>query len=85
MTEQAQILERGAQAASAPVLPVSRADGFFEINHAEAKRIGESLASTYRGGAPFPHIVLDNFIDAQVLREVDRQFPRPEKGRFDDA
>ena len=87
MTEHARILERKTEAttASAPVLPLSRKDGFFEFDRVRARVIGESFAKNYRGGNPFPHIVLDNFIDLEVLREVNRQFPQPEKGRFDDA
>ena len=71
--------------AGEPVLDVARDDGFFEIGRAEAKAKGASLASQYRSAKPFPHIVLDNFVPIEVLREVNREFPGHEKGRFDDA
>jgi len=87
MTQPAQILEttQGAKATPAPILPISRKDGFFEFDRAAARTIGEGLTRAYGNGDPFPHIVLDNFLDLDVLREVDRQFPQPEKGRFDDS
>tara|TARA_E500000305_G_C4024213_1_gene240769 strand:+ start:1563 stop:2414 length:852 start_codon:yes stop_codon:yes gene_type:complete len=85
MIGDAHIMRQETATKADPVLPISRADGFFEFDRAQAKRIGEGLADAYRNADPFAHIALDNFIDAEVLREVDRQFPRPEKGRFDDA
>ncbi len=71
--------------ADAPVLDLKREQGFFELDRRGAKALGASFARQYQNADPFPHIVLDNFIGADVLREVNRQFPQPEKGRFSDA
>ncbi|MCT2399687.1 2OG-Fe(II) oxygenase [Novosphingobium mangrovi (ex Huang et al. 2023)] len=67
-----------------PVLDFKRDDGFFELDRKAAREIGASYAERYRTASPFPHIVLDNFMDREILREVNREFPQSEKGRFSD-
>ena len=68
-----------------PVLSLQRDDGFFELDRAEAKVLGGQYADRYQNASPFPHIVLDNFVASDILHTVVREFPTPEKGRFDDA
>lgn len=36
---------------------------------------GAKLAQTYRSAAPFPHIVLDDFLDAVVLKRIIAEWP----------
>lgn len=76
---------RSEPAAAPPVLDLTRESGFFELDRMGAKALGASLAQQYQHADPFPHIVLDNFIAPEILREVDRQFPQAQKGRFADA
>jgi len=42
------------------------------------------LHNKYLENDPFPHIVIENFVDLNVLREVNAQFPMPRAGRFSD-
>lgn len=42
---------------------------------AECRAKGEALAPSYAAGDPFPHIVIDDFLDADVLRAVMSGFP----------
>ena len=85
MTETALAENPKSSSADAPVLDLKRPDGFFELDRKAMKELGSSLAQAYRSASPFPHIVFENFIDRDILREVDRQFPQVEKGRFSDA
>lgn len=73
-----------AAAAPSAILDLRRDDGFFELDRMAARDLGVSYAQRYQNASPFPHIVLDNFVDADILREVNRQFPAAEKGRFHD-
>jgi hypothetical protein len=50
----------------------------------ECREMGRSLAQRYREAAPFPHIVLDNFIDPEVLRAVLTDFPSSDNKQFFD-
>src|SRR5215470_10806383 len=40
-------------------------------------RIAETMASQYRSAEPFPHIVIDDFLPAEVLERAVREFPAP--------
>jgi Rps23 Pro-64 3,4-dihydroxylase Tpa1-like proline 4-hydroxylase len=42
------------------------------LNHAEAAQLGERYHEEYVHGTPYPHIKLDNFLDADVLDSVLR-------------
>jgi Rps23 Pro-64 3,4-dihydroxylase Tpa1-like proline 4-hydroxylase len=42
-------------------------------------RIAESKAASYREAVPFPHVVLDNFFDEEVLDRVLAEFPREDE------
>lgn len=57
-----------------PVLPLRLDAGLF-LDHAEARRIGESHADSYCFAEPFPHIVLDNFLPDDVVRMALDNFP----------
>lgn len=35
----------------------------------------ETLASEYRGAAPFPHVVIDDFLDPDLAEEASAAFP----------
>ncbi|MGH6707746.1 MAG: 2OG-Fe(II) oxygenase [Bradyrhizobium sp.] len=50
-------------------------------------RIAESEASSYREAKPFPHSILDNLFEEEILDQVLREFPRENDiawKRFDD-
>ncbi len=50
--------------------------------------IGPSARSTYANAKPFPHIVLDDFFDPEIVDDVLAEFPKPDAirwQRFDNA
>ena len=52
------------------------------FSHAMSKQLtelGERLAPTYRGNSPFAHIVIDDFLPADVLDRVLLDYPAPEQ------
>jgi 2OG-Fe(II) oxygenase superfamily len=57
-----------------PVLPIDVADG-FRLDPRQAREIGESLSADYCFAEPFPHIVLDNFLPAELVAELAAHFP----------
>jgi hypothetical protein len=44
----------------------------------ECRGAGRALAQRYRSASPFPHVVIDDFLDAGLLRSVLEQFPSSE-------
>jgi hypothetical protein len=40
--------------------------------------LGESLRSTYTAAAPFPHVVIDDFLPPEILEAVLAEFPGPD-------
>lgn len=71
--------------ASTPALTLTRTDGFFEFDRAQCKALGTQLHDQYVSAQPFPHIVIDNFLDVDILRHVVEEFPGRREGRFSDA
>ncbi|MEP7303676.1 MAG: 2OG-Fe(II) oxygenase [Caldimonas sp.] len=58
-----------------PILPIDLANG-FHLDPAEARRIGASLAGQYRSAEPFAHVVLENFLPADVVAGLAAHFPK---------
>lgn len=58
----------------ASVLPIDAAAG-LALDAKEARRIGEGLSPDYCFAEPFPHIVLDDFLPADVARIALEHFP----------
>ena len=48
---------------------------------ADLQRLGRSLAADYRGADPFPHAVIDDFLEPDRLEAVRREFPELAKTR----
>jgi len=58
--------------------------GYLALDSGECRQFGRSLADQYRNAEPFPHIVIDDFLDASVLHKVIEEFPASEnKAYFD--
>ncbi len=49
--------------------------GFHTLDEDECRAAGRALAEKYRSAEPFPHIVLDELLDPDLLREIARNFP----------
>lgn len=51
------------------------ATGAFKLDKVQAAAAGAALASQYRAEMPFPHIVMDDFLDADLLRGLISEWP----------
>ena len=58
-----------------PILNLADLGGYRCLDFEECSAAGESLASRYRENAPFPHVMLDDFLSADVLRGIIAEFP----------
>ena len=66
------------------MLPLHSINGYLAFDRAECIELGRSLASQYQNAEPFPHIVLDDFLDSNVLKTVLADFPSSENKAFFD-
>jgi hypothetical protein len=64
-----------------------RADQLFFFDSDHLAELARTHAGTYQRATPYPHIVIDDFLPADVLADVIAEFPRPqtlEWQRFDE-
>ena len=54
------------------------------FDEAECLQFGRSFSERYRSASPFPHIVVDNFLEPDVLRTILEEFPSSEDKAFFD-
>lgn len=57
------------------VLTLHNSDGYLYFDEKECRAAGQGLAASYQAAAPFPHIVIDNLLDADLLRAVAANYP----------
>ena len=57
---------------------------YFALDANECRALGRSLADQYRSAKPFPHVVIDDFLDAAVLKKVIDNFPSSENKQYFD-
>lgn len=58
--------------------------GYLAFNPQECQSYGRSLAPTYRNASPFPHIVINDFLETDVLNGILAEFPSSDnKSYFD--
>jgi hypothetical protein len=53
-------------------------DLFSDATTQRLVALGETLAPKYRDNVPFPHIVIDDFLPAEVLERAVADYPAPE-------
>lgn len=59
-----------------PILTTTRlSDDVVALDRAQCVAAGEALHDRYVAADPFPHIVLDDFVDAGVLRRLIAEWP----------
>ena len=58
-----------------PVLSFTDLGGYRCFDFDQCEAAGEGLAKAYRANAPYPHIVMDDFLDQDLLRQVVAEFP----------
>jgi len=55
-------------------------DGYICFDEAECARAGAALAQQYQSAQPYPHIVMDDFLPADFLRDMLHEFPNNDSG-----
>jgi Rps23 Pro-64 3,4-dihydroxylase Tpa1-like proline 4-hydroxylase len=66
------------------MLHLHSVDGYLVFDADECREFGRSLADQYRTASPFPHVVIDDFLDGRVLQGVLAQFPSSQNKQFFD-
>jgi len=66
------------------MLHMNSIGGYLALDPAECRALGRSLQAQYCNAEPFPHIVIDDFLDADVLRRVLAEFPSSNNKAFFD-
>jgi len=66
------------------MLHMTAKKGYLALDSSECREFGRSLADQYRDAKPFPHIVIDDFLDLGVLHKVVEDFPASEDKEFFD-
>jgi Rps23 Pro-64 3,4-dihydroxylase Tpa1-like proline 4-hydroxylase len=66
------------------MLNLSSTDGYLAFDAEQCREFGRSLAPEYQNASPFPHIVIDDFLPADLLRKVLAGFPSTEGKAFFD-
>jgi hypothetical protein len=56
------------------MLDLKKVGPYFALNAEQCRERGRELASKYQSALPFPHIVIDNFLSAEVLKGVLAEF-----------
>lgn len=66
------------------ILDLQDAGGYLHFDRDQCVAAGERLADDYRTAKPFPHAVMDDFLDKRVLRRIAAEFPgREGRTHFD--
>src|SRR5438270_2449061 len=66
------------------MLHFTQVNDYLAVDPAECREFGRSLSDRYRNASPFPHIVIDDFLQPDVLHGVLAQFPSSgDKDYFD--
>ncbi len=60
------------------MLSLNNLGGYHCFDQQQCESAGSALAERYKSAAPFPHIVLDDFLDADFLTAVLAEFPGSE-------
>jgi Rps23 Pro-64 3,4-dihydroxylase Tpa1-like proline 4-hydroxylase len=59
-----------------PLIQTYDIDGYARFDAEQCRTAGQPLRAGYRSAAPFPHIVIDQFLDQELLRRVAAEFPQ---------
>jgi Rps23 Pro-64 3,4-dihydroxylase Tpa1-like proline 4-hydroxylase len=66
------------------MLHMTSVAGYRALDESECRALGQSLSEQYRTAQPFPHVVIDDFLEADVLRNVLEHFPSSDGKQFFD-
>ena len=62
--------------ADSPTIEQLRTASFLDVE--KLTRIGDSLHESYQSAYPYPHVLLEDFLDKDTARCVAEEFPTPE-------
>ncbi len=65
-------------------LTLHKIDDYLYFDEGECRRAGRALAEVYATATPFPHVVIDDFLDPELLRSVHERYPSTEGKQFFD-
>ena len=69
-----------------PILDLKSSGGYLHFDRDQCVAEGEKRATQYQTATPFPHIVMDDFLDTNALRGIVEEFPdRDGRAYFDRA
>lgn len=57
------------------LLTLDTADRYLHFDEERCREAGRALATQYQTADPFPHIVIDDFLPQEMLREVAANYP----------
>ena len=66
------------------LLNLSSIDGYLAFDEVECREAGRRLADAYQNASPFPHVVIDDFLDQALLRLIASGYPSLEGERHFD-
>ncbi len=66
------------------VLNLERFGDYLAFDEGQCRAAGRALAGEYRHASPFPHIVIDNLLDAEMLRSIAGNYPSLDGKQFFD-
>ena len=66
---------KGSHLYNGAMLHLTAVNDYLAFDARECRELGRSLADRYRTAEPFPHIVLDDLVDEEVLGSVLADFP----------
>ena len=66
------------------MLHLTATQDYLAFDPSECRDLGQTMAEQYRDAQPFPHIVLDDFLDRALLMRVLADFPSNEGRAFFD-
>ena len=58
--------------------------GYLNFDVRECREAGLALAQSYRSASPFPHVVIDDFLPLDLLRQVAANYPSADGKSFFD-
>ena len=59
-------------------------DGYLHFDEEECMAAGRALAESYQNASPFPHAVVEDFLDVDLLRQVATNYPSTDGKEFFD-
>ena len=66
------------------LLELQTVDTYLAFDEAQCRVAGRSLAQEYQSASPFPHIVIEDFLPADLLRKISADYPSAEGKRYYD-